>query len=221
MNGDTGTQQASDGANWHFKQGETAAPGAAAPSQQPPTTPSPMPRTPGPEIPPPQPTEIIGVEPVASSQYGGEITWTASEYADHEKSSVWYIGLAVITLLLVAVVYFLTKDIFSIVAIIAFAITFGIIGSYKPKIVSYHLGPDGLQINQHLHVFSQFKSFGVQREGAFPSIVFIPMKRFMPPVVVYFPPEDGDDVLAVLSQYLPSGPVPQDFIDRALRHVRF
>lgn len=224
MNGDTGTQQTSDGANWQFKQEGTAA-------SPPPPTPTPVPQqtpvsgTPRgadqPEVPPLQPIDIIGAETALPPANNAEISWTASEFADHEKSPIWYGGLAIATIIIVVIVHFLTKDIVSIVAIITFAIAFGIVGSYKPKIVSYHLGPEGIQINGSMHSFAQFKSYGVQREGAFPSIVFLPMKRFMPPTVVYFPVDEGDDVLAVLNKYLPSGPVPQDFIDRALRHVRF
>lgn len=243
MNGDTGTQQAPEGGNWQFKE-ETSPVAPVSPSPQPanptpastpPSTspvavppatvpPQPSPVAATPETPPLQPTEIIGAEyaePQSPVPNYGEISWTASEFTEHEKTPLWYIGLGVVTLVLAVIVHLLTKDIISIVALVAFAIAFGVIGSYKPKIVAYHIGPEGIQVNHRNHHFSQFKSYALQREGAFPSIVFIPMQRFMPPTVVYFPPDEGDRVLDVLSHYLPAGTVSQDPLDRLLRRIRF
>jgi hypothetical protein len=150
-----------------------------------------------------------------------EADWSASEFIDHEKGSLWYIALGLATVIIAGGVFLLTHDILSVVAVIAALIIFGIMAKRKPKMVQYHVGSEGLRANGRVYAYANFKSFGLQDEGPFSSLVFMPMKRFMLPIYVYFPPEDLDKIMETLSFYIPFSPIEQGAIDKATHRLRF
>lgn len=150
-----------------------------------------------------------------------EVSWSASEFIAHEKSLNWYIGLAAASIVIVAIVYLWTQDIFSVVVTSIAAVLFGIVAGRKPRTVAYHLDSDGISIGERLFRYSEFKSFGVLQDGAFSSIVFMPLKRFAAPLAIYYPPEEQEKIAFVLSGYLPFAPVPTDIVDRFLRAIHF
>lgn len=149
-----------------------------------------------------------------------EVSWSASEFIAHEKSAMWYVALFGTTIVVVALIYLLTKDIIAVVAIGFVGILFGFLAAHKPRVLNYHLDSQGLTIDQKFYPYSDFKSFGVVQEGAFSSIVFMPMKRFMPTLTVYYPPENEDQIVNALSQYMPFAPAAHDLVDKMMRRIR-
>lgn len=149
-----------------------------------------------------------------------EVSWSASEFIAHEKGPLWYLALAGIAIVLVAAVYFLFHDLVAAFAIIFVAVIFGFLAAHKPRVLAYHIGPEGLSIDNKMYAFSDFKSFGVVNEGAFSSITFMPMKRFMPSLSIYYPPEEEETIVDALSNYLPFAPVTHDLVDRLMHRIR-
>ena len=72
---------------------------------------------------------------VASPPAGpdGTISWTASEFIAHSKTSGWFGLLALGAILATVVVWFLTKDIVSIVFILFAAVAFGVFAVRQPR----------------------------------------------------------------------------------------
>lgn len=149
-----------------------------------------------------------------------EVSWSASEFIAHEKSPLWYLALAGLAIVLVAAVYFLFHDMVAAFAIVFVAIIFGFLAAHKPRVLAYHIGPEGLSIDKKMYSFADFKSFGVVNEGAFSSITFMPMKRFMPSLSIYYPPEEEETIVDALSNYLPFAPVTHDLVDRLMHRIR-
>ncbi len=160
-----------------------------------------------------QPPEVAPMQPEAS--------WSASEFIAHEKGIFWYIALAIIALAIAILVFLFTHDWFSLVAVAAALIVFGVMAVRKPRTIAYHIGSQGLTVNGHVYGFGIFRSFGFQDEGTFSSLVFMPMKRFMLPLYVYFPPEQRDHIMEVLAHYIPFSPVQQSAIERMTHRIRF
>lgn len=215
MNGET--PQAPDGGNWQFK------PDSDTPKtdiqQQPPTADF----SKGAEAVAPATEVAAPVAPAVPQPEvlrGPEVTWSASEFIAHEKSPLWYVALGACTFLVVAIVYLLTKDVVAVIALAFVAMLFGVLGAHKPRVLNYHVDTGGLTIDKKFYPYSEFKSFGVVDEGAFSSIVFMPMRRFMPTLTIYYPPENEDDVVEALSAYLPFAPASHDLIDRMMRRIR-
>ncbi len=150
-----------------------------------------------------------------------EVEWTASEFVAHDKGTQWYLALGAGSVVLAAIIYLLTKDILSTVIVLLVGLLFGIAGARKPRVLHYQVNDHGLAIGQKFYPYNEFKSFAVMEEGAFSSIMFMPLKRFMPPISIYYAPEDEERIVQVLAVYLPMEMRTHDAIDRLTRRMRF
>lgn len=149
------------------------------------------------------------------------ITWTASEAVSQDKTAGWFLLLGVATLVIAAVVYLLTHDKLTAVVVVVVAIVFGFFAARRPRTLTYALGKQGIQIDAKLYPYESFKSFSLLEEGALVCILLMPMRRFMPPLTVYYLPQDEEKVLGMLSDYLPFEDRKRDLIDQAMRKIRF
>ncbi len=151
-----------------------------------------------------------------------EISWTASEYITHQKSPLWYMALALGTALFLVPIYFITDgDIVSLVVIALVAVVFAVYAGRKPRELQYAINPAGISIGTKTYHYSQLKTFAIIDEGAFSSIVFLPMSRFMPAISIYYDPKDEDAIVTTLSNYLPMDTQKRDLVDNLMRKIRF
>lgn len=153
--------------------------------------------------------------------YPQEVTWTASEFIAHDKGARWYALFALGVAALMIVIHFITHDLISVLVIAALAVLFGFSAARKPRILTYQLTTGGIVIGQKFYPYSDFKSFSVLHEGPFSSITFMPMKRFMPPLSVYYEQKDEQAIFVVLANHLPFEEQGNDVIDHIARRLRF
>jgi hypothetical protein len=149
------------------------------------------------------------------------VSWTASEFVAHDKSAGWYIVLIMGALLLAVGVFFLTRDFVSVGVVIIAALLLAVYGSHKPRQLEYVVDRRGLGIGQKYHGYEEFRSFSVASEGAFSSLVFMPLKRFALPLTVYYDPADEDRILDILSVRLPLEEHRLDAVDSLMKRIRF
>jgi hypothetical protein len=150
-----------------------------------------------------------------------EIIWSASEFVAHSKGLSWYSLLALVALVLSVLIYLLTQDVVSVGIVIFVALLLGISAVRKPRILNYQVNSGGLTIGQKFYSYHEFKSFAVMQEEAFSSVMFLPLKRFMPPISIYYDPKDEDQIIEVLSHHLPMENRAHDVIDSLVRRIRF
>jgi hypothetical protein len=168
-----------------------------------------------------------------SDEYGGQlnvaadaeddnvVTWEASEYIHHQKSAGWFTVLGLAALILSGGIYLLTRDWFSVGVLILMAVTVGIFAGRPPQTRRYSLSHSGLSIGDKHYPLDGFRTFSLAQEGAILSITFMPTKRFMVPVTVYFSQEDEPKIMEVLGNTLPHEERPPDIIDRWSSRLRF
>jgi hypothetical protein len=149
------------------------------------------------------------------------VTWTASEFITHDKSTAWYVNLAVAAIVFSALIFILFRDIVSVAVIIVAAIIFGVYGAKKPRQLEYKVDQRGLTIGNKFFPYDKFNSFSVVPEGALLGITFMPLKRFSPLLTIYFAPEDEEKIVGVLSAHIPYEEPSRDMVDTLMRHVRF
>jgi uncharacterized membrane protein YobD (UPF0266 family) len=207
MDGDkksaSGGQQ--DQPGWVFKPGGSA--------ETPPPPPAASKETPVPPAPAPRPS---GKKVTEQS-----VEWTASEFIAHQKNVGWYMAVILCGVALAIGVYFFTHDEISTAVVLVVTIAFAVIGARKPRVMAYRLDDKGLTVGQRFHPYSDFKSFTLVEEGAFASLTFLPLKRFMPAVNVYFAPDDADDIMDVVAAYLPYENREPGVFDSLIRRIRF
>lgn len=210
--------------------GQQPVPAMPQPPEQPVAAPEPVqPPVEVPSIPETQqqqqPTEIFNSQPVATTQPALQdmqsLSWTASEFIEHQKPHGWYLLLGTGSIIISAILYLFTRDVITVAVVVAAVIMFGIVGARKPRAMNYSIQPSGLQIGEKLFPFSGLKSFSVIEEGAINSIQLIPLKRFSLPISIYFPPEQEQQITDVLADYLPHEDKEHDAIDRLMKKLHF
>jgi hypothetical protein len=214
-----------DAASVQPQPGQVVTPGGTpAPAPQAPApSASAKPPAPAPQAPAPaqQPSPYVLQTEGAPAASAGGVNWTASEFVAHEKSTGWYGGLAIAAVIIAAFVYLLTKDKISTTVVVVAALALGVLGARKPRQLRYQLDEAGFSIGQKHYSYEMFRSFSVVPEGAFSSIVFMPLKRFAPVTTLYYPPESEDKILDVLAQRLPFEDHKADAVDSLMRRIRF
>jgi hypothetical protein len=150
-----------------------------------------------------------------------DVTWSASEYVAHQKDAGWYVLLMLGAAALAIAIYLITGDMFSGGVIVLVGIIFALGSSRQPRTLEYGIGRVGLKIGEKFYPYSDFKSFAVVEEDAIYSILLLPMKRFMPGVNLYYPPDQEDEIMGVLSSYLPHETRTDDMFDKLTRRLRF
>lgn len=215
----------------------TGAPQPDRPTEQPEPAPTPLPE-PEPATPPaatttsPPPTadadwnftsETDAAAPASAvpADLPADLSWTASEFIAHEKAPSWYGALAAVAIVIAVLVYLVTKDKISTGIVVLAALAFGIFAHRKPQTQQYGLSREGLQIGQKQYDFQEFKTFSVTEDGAIASVVFMPLKRFMPPLTIYVAPDMENQVVEFLSAYLPFQEHKADAVDSLLKRIRF
>ena len=150
------------------------------------------------------------------------LSWEASEYIDHEKSGGWYVLLFIGAVVAAVGVYVLTRgDWFATGIVSIAAVLFGIVAARRPRTLKYEISSQGIGIGDKHYAFSEFKTFSLITDTALHSIQLLPLKRFMPPLSMYFPPTEEENVVQTLGNYLPYENRGHDAFDRLMGRIRF
>ncbi len=157
----------------------------------------------------------------ASVSNATPVSWTASEFIAHQKSAGWYILLSLAAVAVAVVIYFLTRDYISSGIILLAAVALGVFAARKPRTLNYQLDNTGIHIGSKSYPYGDFKSFSIIDEGMISSITLTPLKRFMPPLSMYYEHKDEDRITGTLGAYLPFEEGKPDMVDNFMRRIRF
>ncbi len=167
---------------------------------------------------PVQPPVPSAPQPPVQSDY---LSWQASEYVHHEKDKLWFLILFGLTAALLAVALLVIQSITFAVLIVVMAITMAVFAVRPPRINTYSITSSGIQINDKHFLYHDFRYFDVVQDGPLYTAVLIPNKRFMPAVTVYFPSENGEEIVDAIGAHLPMEQVELDLLDQVVRRLRF
>jgi hypothetical protein len=149
------------------------------------------------------------------------VQWTASEFIAHHKDASWYLTLAAAVLVASGLIFMFTKDLISVVTTLIVGLLFGVIANKKPRQLTYMIDVRGITVGEKLYPYALFKSFAVHQEGMVSSINLMPLRRFMPDLTIYYPPENEAEVLTTLADYLPHDQRKEQSVDRLMKRFRF
>jgi hypothetical protein len=157
-----------------------------------------------------------------SHHYRGEsATWTALEFLAHDKSSKWFAIFGGVSLAVTAIIFLITHDIFSTIIVAIIAIALGVTASRQPRQMQYAVDDQGITVGTHLHPYGNFRSFAIVEEETSRSIVFMPLKRFMPPLSIYYDPQQEERISEILAAHLPLQQHKLDAIEKLMRQIHF
>jgi hypothetical protein len=149
------------------------------------------------------------------------VSWSAKEFIEHDRSSSWYVVLVFGAVVLAVVIYFITKDNFAVAATVAVGIIAAVYAGHKPKELDYELTNKSIRVGERTYSYGMFKSFSVAREGEHTSIVLEPVKRFIPPMTLYFPPDEEKRVTNSVGNHLPMQEHQPNITERLSHRFRF
>ncbi len=149
------------------------------------------------------------------------LSWVATEYISHHKSSAWYGLYAIASIAIIGFVYLITKAVFSAVALGFGSIILAIYAGKKPNDKQYQLDGMGFSVGDRRYEFSHFRSFSTVHEGDVGSLIFTPLKRFGAYTTIYYSAAEEDDILDIVEEVLPFVEYHHDVIDRLVRKIRF
>lgn len=149
------------------------------------------------------------------------LSWQASEFVHHEKDGMWFLALIGVATVLLLLDIFLIRSWTFGALIVVMTVAIMVVARRPPRTINYALSTHGLQIDEKQFNLHDFRAFGVVQENAFYSIRLIPNKRFMPMVSVFFPPEQGEEIVDVFGQALPMENIKRDPIDKLVEKIRF
>jgi hypothetical protein len=164
-----------------------------------------------------EPLEAPALAPATS----GPVSWTASEFIAHEKSANWYILLFGGAVIVAGANWLIFKDILSSVVIVIAVILLAAYSKRQPRQLQYTLDSNGITIGEKQYPYGHFRSFSVIDDGAFSCIELMPLKRFSPPISVYYAPANEEAIAAALTPHLPFQPHQPDPVDKLIRRIRF
>lgn len=150
---------------------------------------------------------------------GDNVSWVANEFIHQERGTKWFIGFGVVLLVFVGVAIWMQWWSF-LVLLVVIAVVIMIYTRRPPHELSYVLNNEGLKVDGKLYEFENFKAFGVIKDGEEYSIMLIPIQRFQPGLMVYFPEEAGEDIVDMLGARLPMKDLKLDAVDRVVRLLR-
>lgn len=165
-------------------------------------------------------TEKPAPEPQRAGDEAPHVSWTASEYQDNPKSAGWFALLATVSVLSAIVFYLLTEDLIPTLVIAMVGIMVGVFAARKPRVLRYSLDRSGVYIGDKLYAYDMFKSFSVGTDQAMGYIQLMPLRRFMPPIIIHYDPADEDKIADTLASYLPFEEHKRDMADRLARRIR-
>ena len=207
--------------NWQYQPQDPVAeqpPVQNAPQDYPTETYQPTEQQPADE---PAPVVDTPLQPTQPQVEEPPVQWTAREYVEVHKGVGWYAIFVVVALVLIAVDILWLKSITFSILVVVMSVALVIYANRPARDIQYTLsGRQGLYIGERLYHLSEFRAFGLIKDGEHNSIMLIPVKRFSPGVSVYFPEEAGEQIVDILGQRLPMETLKLDAIDVVVRKLR-
>ena len=129
--------------------------------------------------------------------------------------------LVVAAIVVAGLAFLITKDWTTTTVICVTAVLFGYMAAQKPRTLKYVIDSRGVTIGTKQYPYSMFKTFSVLTDTALHSVQLLPLKRFMPPLSLYYPPDQEDQIVETLVRFLPFATAKNDPFDRLMTRIRF
>lgn len=154
------------------------------------------------------------------SKKDGAVHWKAKEYIAPEKNTMWYVLLGLVLVGVIALDVLFLKAYTVSALFVAIAVAIVVMSVRPPRDIDYTLSEKGIHVGGQLYDLADYRAFGVLHDGKENSIMLIPVKRFRPGLSVYFPVQQGEQIVDILGQKLPMEELHLDFVDKIVRWLR-
>lgn len=131
-----------------------------------------------------------------------ELTWSAPEYLEQNRSTDWYWGVGLVALIAAGAAVFFGNYLFAVlIAVGAFSLI--LFAQRKPEHIEYSITERGIRINSLLYPYNSLDSFWVDENEHDPKILLASKKFFLPYIIIPLYDHDPREVRDILLAYLP------------------
>ncbi len=155
------------------------------------------------------------------------LTWSALEYEEKDRSNDWFwaLGIIVFTASAAAIIY---ENYFFAALIIISGALLGFLATKKPELVYYELNQKGFLVHNNLYPYERIKAFWVQREAFdgkeyLKPLLFVKSERiFMPIILSPIDNEMAEDLRDfLLDKNVPEEEMKETFSERIMEALGF
>ncbi len=150
-----------------------------------------------------------------------DLQWVAEEHRAHDNRSKSSAALLAGSVAIAVITYIFTRDVFSTGAVLVGLGGLVYFMSRKADMQQYALDSEGIYVGNKLYSFHDFRGFSVLEDESQASIIFIPLRRFMPPITAYLDPAIEQAAFDYLTAYLPLEEHVPDAVDKLVKRLRF
>lgn len=149
------------------------------------------------------------------------ISWEADEFIAQEKERSWYGIVMLVAVVITLLVYLLNRDIITSALVLVALGGLAAFSGRRPRRQQFAVAPEGIQVGRMFYAFADFRSFAVAEEKIGHSLVLVSLKRFVPAINIYIPPEYEEAVVELVASILPMEAHKPDFVERFMNRIRF
>lgn len=148
------------------------------------------------------------------------VSWQAPEGVQVYRTAGWYVVMALVVVALMALAIFVFNSWTFALLVPIMAVALIVLRAKPLALINYSIGPKGVYVADTLHDFSEFRAFGLIKEGEQHSAILLPVKRFSPSLTIYFPEERGEAIVDMLGSRLPMQEISPDLVEKLVRAIR-
>ena len=167
--------------------------------------------------------EVASNEPIDRTPL---VSWQASEYTQHQHSSLWYVGMSGATAAFILLLIFLPggfgfQEWLSALVILLMIVAIVVYSHKSPRMLDYALTPTDIMVGSKYYSYSKFHSFGVLNYNGQVSVELDPLRRFMPRISLPVNEQTIQQVVDILAPHLSRNERKPDPIDRLTHYLKF
>lgn len=131
------------------------------------------------------------------------MAWQSHLYPEYHKSKYWYIGGAVITILLAAYGIYTNSWTFSVAVIIAAGVYY-YIDSEKTPVIDIKIADIGIQVGERIYPYTDLKTFWIEKRAPFYEALHLVHKnQYKQEITIQTHGVNDTDLRKVLNGFLP------------------
>ncbi|MDP3244136.1 MAG: hypothetical protein Q8M83_00565 [bacterium] len=129
------------------------------------------------------------------------ISWKVSEYPHYEHGLAWYVGMGIMTLILLLYAVWTQNLLFAFI-IIMFAIVFFLHSGRMPNMLRFSLTEDGVILGEKTHPWKSFNQFSIVYEPPEVKNLYLEFNGMRPNLAVSLEDSDPGEVRRILLKFL-------------------
>ncbi len=156
---------------------------------------------------------IVDLKTPQNTPSPAQIEWTAPEFEKHEKSSLWFMVLGIVTLIFLIITIILKNYTFAIVILLLVFCVY-LYTKKEPREINFSLSHRGVSIGDKLYAYNELKSFWIFYEPPRLKQLSLQSKKvFSPYIRVPLANQNPNQIRIFLLKYLPEIEQEESLID--------